>query len=176
VKNAQIQNDVGQVRPDSYAFRPLDIPVRNRMEICYRLDLCHVDWQELKAALFADNFDNGRTPEQLRCSFQNSYAACIAWSDDKIVGTARVLSDGVCNAYLVDLWTLSRFRRQGIGRAMTDQLLTRLAGQHVYLQADDDLIDFYQRLGFTKQPSGLSRVVGKWLVNGPQQPKSEDSR
>lgn len=137
------------------------------MQILYRDDLHEVDWRALKAALAADNFDNGRTPQQLQRSFQNSHAACIAWHEGELVGTARVLSDGVCNAYLVDVWTTSRLRRQGIAREMVQRLLRGLPGQHIYLQADDDLVEFYRRLGFAEQPTGMNRVVGKWLVNDP---------
>src|SRR5882724_3655466 len=129
------------------------------MKLEYRDDLRNIDWQTLKAALAADNFDNGRTPEQLRRSFANSYSVCIARIGDQIVGTARVLSDGVCNAYMVDVWTASRMRRQGIAREMIRRLLDGLEGQHIYLQADDDVAEIYRRLGFAEQPIGMSRVV-----------------
>lgn len=36
------------------------------MTIKYKLDLVNIDWDALKDRLKADNFDNGRTPEQLR--------------------------------------------------------------------------------------------------------------
>ena len=36
------------------------------MKINYRTDLVHVDWDEMKAAVAVDDFDNGRTPDQLR--------------------------------------------------------------------------------------------------------------
>jgi predicted GNAT family acetyltransferase len=137
------------------------------MTIVYRDDLAQIDWREMKSALAADDFANGRTPEQLKTSFQNSQGACIAWFDLQIVGTARVLSDGVCNAYLVDVWTLSSFRRQGIAREMVHRLCTKLAGQHVYLQADSDVAEVYRRLGFAEQPLGMSRVIGRWLINDP---------
>jgi ribosomal protein S18 acetylase RimI-like enzyme len=78
-----------------------------------------------------------------------------------------VLSDGVCNAYLVDVWTQTRFRRRGIAKEMINRLCVGLAGQHVYLQADPDIADFYRRVGFAEQPLGMSRVVGRWLVNDP---------
>jgi len=139
------------------------------MKIQYRNDLYEIDWVSLKAALAADNFDNGRTPEQLQKSFQNSGAACVAWCERELVGTARVLSDGICNAYLVDVWTTSRYRRRGIAREMVERLLSGLSGQHVYLQADDNLVEFYHRLGFADQPVGMSRVVGKWLANDPSE-------
>ena len=136
------------------------------MEVTYKRDLDGVDWDEMKAILVADDFDNGRTPEQLKRSFANSHSTCIAYVEDRIIGTVRLLSDGVCNAYVVDAWTLSSYRRQGIGRKMMETLLAELPGQHVYLFTDD-AIDFYHALGFEEQGIGLARVVGQWLDNEP---------
>ena len=124
-----------------------------------------IDWVQLKSELKADSFDNGRTPDQLRGSFENSAHIVFAWCEGMVVGKARVLSDGVCNAYLVDVWTKSEYRKQGIATEMIRRLTTHLNGQHIYLQADDDLVDFYTGLGFEPQPHGLSRVVGYWLNN-----------
>lgn len=136
------------------------------MAITYKQDLEQVDWAAMKAVLRADDFDNERTPEQLAASFRNSYGTCIAYDGDQIVGTARVLSDGVCNAYIVDVWTLSAYRKQGIARTMIELLLQNLHGQHVYLFSDD-AADFYKKIGFVERPVGLEKVVGKWLVNQP---------
>lgn len=132
------------------------------MEITYRLELDDVDWAEMKGAVAADDFDNGRTPRQLRESFENSFAACLAYDGERIVGTARVLSDGVCNAYLVDVWTRRDSRRRGIARTMIRLLLDKLPGQHVYTFTDE-LADFYEKLGFARRGTGLEVVVGKWL-------------
>ena len=131
-------------------------------EITYVTSLGGVDWERMKAILAEDDFDNGRTPEQLRQSFANSYAAVVAYDGRQIIGTARALSDGVCNAYVVDVWTLSPYRRRGVARTMLELLETRLEGQHVYLFTND-AADFYRRLGFTEQPTGMSKVVGAWL-------------
>ena len=136
------------------------------MEVTYKRDLEGVDWDEIKATLVADDFDNGRTPEQLERSFANSDSTCIAYAEGRIVGTARLLSDGVCNAYVVDVWTLSSIRRQGIARRMMEALLVELPGQHVYLFTDD-AVEFYRALGFKEQGIGLARVVGQWLDNEP---------
>lgn len=131
----------------------------------YTLDCEGVDWGAMKRALVADNFDNGRTPAQLEASFRNSAVAVIAHLGDCIIGTARALSDGVCNAYVVDVWTDSAFRRQGIARAMFDLMLARLPGQHVFLWTDD-AEEFYLRLGFqVRECVGMEKVVGEWLVN-----------
>ena len=135
------------------------------MKVEYRHDLNDVNWVEMKSRCAEDDFDNGRTPEQLRRSFENSFATCIAFADGHIIGTARILSDGVCNAYLVDVWTYTAYRRRGVARAMIESLLAKLSGQHVYTFTDD-APDFYKKLGFTERPTGLEKVVGKWLDGG----------
>jgi GNAT superfamily N-acetyltransferase len=127
-------------------------------------DIQSVDWVRAKADLAADDFDNGRTPAALRASFEHSQHVAFAWQGDRLVGMARMLSDGVCNAYLLDVWTLSTMRRRGIGRSMVEYLAGRVPGQHIGLQTDD-ADRFYLSLGFRPQPVFLSRVVGSWLDN-----------
>jgi ribosomal protein S18 acetylase RimI-like enzyme len=121
-----------------------------------------VEWSTVKEDLVADEFDNGRTPKELQQSFEKSFAVVIAWKGERVVGTARLLADGVCNAYLVDVWTSSGERRQGIGSEMVRRLLARVAGHHVALFTEDE-IGFYRDLGFEEERTGMSRVVGHWL-------------
>lgn len=137
------------------------------MNIRYQQDLTGVDWADMKAVLLADDFDNGRTPAQYALSFANSAQVCLAYAGDQLVGTARALSDGVCNAYIVDVWTHSAYRRQGIATHMMQLILATLPGQHVYLFTDD-AIEFYHQLGFLEQGVGLALVVGRWLDNTPR--------
>jgi len=123
-----------------------------------------IDWAAVKHDLAADHFDNGRSPGALRLSFERSQHVAIARDGDLVVGTARLLADGVCNAYLVDVWTRSSHRHRGIGSRMVEQLCAAVPGHHVGLQTDDTGA-FYQALGFRTQPEFWSRVVGKWLDN-----------
>jgi ribosomal protein S18 acetylase RimI-like enzyme len=123
-----------------------------------------VDWAQAKADLAADNFDNGRTPEALRRSFECSRHVALAKDGQRVVGMARLLSDGVCNAYLIDVWTLSSYRRRGIASSMVRMLADRVPGQHIGLQTDG-AEEFYALLGFRPQPSFMSLVVGEWLDN-----------
>jgi ribosomal protein S18 acetylase RimI-like enzyme len=123
-----------------------------------------VDWERAKEDLAADDFDNGRSPAALRRSFEQSQHVAIAWEGDRVVGMARLLSDGVCNAYLLDVWTASGHRRRGIGRTLVERLCEAVPGQHVGLQTDDAQA-FYESLGFRLQPDFMSRVSGRWLGN-----------
>jgi ribosomal protein S18 acetylase RimI-like enzyme len=126
--------------------------------------LAGIDWVQAKADLRADSFDNGRSPAALQRSFEQSQHVAIARDGERVVGMARLLSDGVCNAYLLDVWTASSHRRQGIASAMIRFLADQVPGQHIGLQTDDAQA-FYASLGFRAQPEFLSLVVGEWLGN-----------
>ncbi len=133
-----------------------------------RLDrsLDGVDWVRAKVDLAADDFDNGRSAEALRRSFEHSQHVVVARDDDdgtgRVVGMARLLSDGVCNAYLLDVWTASPYRRRGIASSMVRTLMAQVPGEHVGLQTGDAQA-FYASLGFRLQPEFMSSVVGVWL-------------
>src|SRR5512134_362483 len=101
------------------------------VEITSTLDW--VDWAQAKADLAADDFDNGRSPDALRRSFEQSQHVALARDGDRVVGMARMLSDGVCNAYIVDVWTASTHRRQGIAARMLRLLVDAVPGQHIGL-------------------------------------------
>ena len=131
-------------------------------DITYTTTTDGVDWEALKANLLADDFDNGRTPDELRRSFENSAVVVFARDGSRIVGKARALSDGVCNAYVVDVWTHSDYRRRGIASRLMRLLEEQLDGQHIYLFTDD-AEGFYHTLGYRRQGVGMSVVVGRWL-------------
>lgn len=125
-------------------------------------DPSEIDFARLRQALIDDDFDNGRTAEEYERSARGCFLNVYALKGEEVVGNARLLSDGVCNAYIMDVWTRSDLRRQGIGRAMMERLLAACEGQHVYLFTDD-METFYESLGFEEQPTGMSKVVGSWL-------------
>ena len=123
-----------------------------------------IDWTQCKADLAADDFDNGRSAEALRRSFAASQHVAITRAGGRVVGMARLLSDGVCNAYLLDVWTQTSYRRQGVATRMVALLCEQVPGQHVGLQTND-MQAVYAAMGFRSQPEFMSRVVGTWLDN-----------
>jgi threonine dehydratase len=140
--------------------------MKNSLPVVYQLGCAGVDWDALKQDLLADDFDNGRTPEQLRLSCAQSAVNVFARLNGRVIGTVRVLSDGVGNAYMVDVWTLTAHRGRGIARRMIELALAQLPGQHVYLFTDS-AEGLYRKLGFAPQGIGMGRVVGDWLQAAP---------
>ena len=131
--------------------------------------LAGIDWTAVRDDLAADSFDNGRSPEALRRSFEQSQHVAIARDGERVVGTARALSDGVCNAYVVDVWTASSHRRQGIATGLVQLLVDAVPGQHIGLQTDDAQ-SLYEAVGFRPQPEFWSRISGSWLGNDANRP------
>ncbi|MES1247613.1 MAG: GNAT family N-acetyltransferase [Actinomycetota bacterium] len=134
------------------------------MPVTFTSDVDAVDWAQAKADLAADAFDNGRSPKALRRSFANAQHVALALDGARCVGMARLLSDGVCNAYLVDVWTHSGYRRQGIATRLVRSLLDAVPGQHVALQTDSAAA-LYASIGFEPDHGWMTRVVGTWLDN-----------
>lgn len=134
------------------------------MTIRFDSSLDGVDWEQAKADLAADHFDNGRSSNALRRSFEESQHVAFARDGVRVVGMARMLSDGVCNAYVVDVWTHSAYRRRGIATKLMRMLADEVPGQHIGLQTDDAQ-EFYRSLGYEPQPEFWSLVVGRWLDN-----------
>jgi GNAT superfamily N-acetyltransferase len=128
----------------------------------YRMSTADVDWPALRDALVRDDFDNGRTPEEYRLSHENSFAVVFVLADGTYIGNGRILSDGVCNAYLVDIWTATRWRRRGIGSEIVRRLVAAAPGQHVLLLTEDRA-DFYTTLGFREAHTAMATVNGSWL-------------
>jgi predicted GNAT family acetyltransferase len=123
-----------------------------------------IDWKQAKADLRDDDFDNGRSADALRLSFERAEHVAFARDGERVVGMARLLSDGVCNAYLLDVWTFSPYRRRGIASTLVRMLAGQVPGQHIGLQTDDAQ-ELYASLGFVQQPDFMSLVVGRWLDN-----------
>lgn len=134
------------------------------MAVLFHENADNVNWGQLRKDLTDDEFHNGRTTHQLKLSFENSQLQAYANDRERCIGTARALSDGVGNAYIIDVWTQSSYRKQGIATEMMEMMMRKCPGQHIYLQTDD-AIQFYRDLGFNDQPLGMSIVIGEYLQN-----------
>jgi predicted GNAT family acetyltransferase len=134
------------------------------LSVTFDSSLDGIDWAAAKADLAADDFDNGRSPAALQRSFEQSQHVAFARDGDRVVGMARMLSDGVCNAYIVDVWTHSAYRRRGIASQLMRMLCDAVPGQHIGLQTESAQ-PLYASLGFKPQPEFWSLVVGRWLDN-----------
>lgn len=136
------------------------------MNLQYETNSDKINWEAFKSDLIADEFHNGRTTQQLQNSFNNSQVQIYVLDGMRCIASARALSDSICNAYVVDVWTQTDYRRLGIASKMMEMIITACPGQHIYLFTDD-AVEFYKKNGFVERPVGLEIVSGEWLDNGP---------
>lgn len=91
--------------------------------------------------------------------FDASSLVLSAWHGDRLVGLARVLSDGVLFSFLCDLAVEPDVQGYGIGKKLIDEVLARCEGTELVLRDSDISSGFYQRLGFRRVENGWMKQL-----------------
>jgi GNAT superfamily N-acetyltransferase len=97
------------------------------------------------------------TAEELWDAVRQSWHLVVAYDHDRLVGTGRVISDGVFHAFIVDIIVLPEYQAKGLGTSIMERLLDRCRDgriRHVQLFCARDKEQFYSRLGFVARPEG----------------------
>lgn len=95
---------------------------------------------------------NDRQPEFVDRIAENSYYFIGAFSDRRMIGMGRALSDGVSDAYIQDVTVLHAHRGRGIGEKIIAELIRKLRADRIEwigLIGEPGTGDFYKKLGFT---------------------------
>ncbi|BDP41838.1 N-acetyltransferase [Deinococcus aetherius] len=115
---------------------------------------------------FFEGWPNPPSPGTLHRLLAQSYRVSLAVDGQgRVVGIAQAISDGVLTAFIPLLEVLPEHRGRGLGQALMRHLLGQL--EHLYavdLSCDDDLVPFYERLGFRKANAMVLRNYA--LQNG----------
>ena len=98
--------------------------------------------------------DNG---DKLWRAFQNSSLVLSYWDKDRLVGLARVLTDGETTAYLCDLAVEPDHQGAGVGRRLIAEIGDRLPGAEIVLRDSNLSAGFYDKLGFEAIPNAWAR-------------------
>jgi len=109
---------------------------------------CKWDWLEPDAEMFS--------------AFQNSWRLFVATSEDKVVGFARIISDGKIYGLLTDFIIAPEHRRKGYGQELARMVVeeSEKGGLRVIqLLASHDGLNIYQRAGFTKCPEQSAGMI-----------------
>lgn len=104
----------------------------------------------------------GLTQEKLLKAMQQSYYAIYAYHEHQLIGTGRIISDGIINAYLCGLGVHPDYRGQGIGSAITRLLIESCSNHNLHLQffCEEELVPYYEKLNFTVFAVGM-KSAGK---------------
>nr|YP_010851130.1 hypothetical protein Ycf52 [Aphanocladia delicatula]WGH14178.1 hypothetical protein Ycf52 [Aphanocladia delicatula] len=79
-------------------------------------------------------------------------------NNKKLIGFARVTSDGSFNATIWDVAIHPEFQGQGLGKALMNEVIKELRKHDIStitLFADPEVIKFYRHIGFIIDPDGV---------------------
>jgi GNAT superfamily N-acetyltransferase len=101
------------------------------------------------AGWWKESYDPSGIKKLIKGSF--AFAVVIDSVTGKTIGTGRILSDGVSDAYLQDLVVLPQYRRKGIGKQLVEFLLDYCLSRGILwiaLISEPGQDSFYLSLGF----------------------------
>jgi predicted N-acetyltransferase YhbS len=127
----------------------------HRMGLIWTDKLDDIDWQDLSDLMRAAL--GYKEPELLRTAFTNSLYRCFLYEEGRLVGTGRVLGDGVDAAYLCDVAILPSHQGRGLGQAIVSRLVELARGHRkIILYAVPGKEDFYARFGFRRMTTAMA--------------------
>ncbi len=94
------------------------------------------------------------SPQKLEQAYERSQLVLSVWEGERLVGVARVLTDGVQVSYLCDLAVEPDVQGSGIGRMLIDEVMERCKGTELVLRDSNLSSGFYEHLGFTQVDNG----------------------
>lgn len=135
--------------------------------ICYGHDLTVGEYRDLRVSVGW----SALSERQAAAVVQNSSYFIAARAEGRIVGMARLVSDGGYVAYIADVVVRPDFQGKGIGKAMMTMILrhireSAMPGERILacLMAAKDREPFYEGLGFSVRPNGqLGAGMSLWI-------------
>ncbi len=92
-------------------------------------------------------------PDIFELMLKNASLTITAWSDSKLVGIARTLTDFGYVAYLADLAVDTEYQRQGIGKQLIEETKSRLGPEcMIVLLSAPKANEYYPKIGFEHNP------------------------
>jgi len=113
-----------------------------------------------------------RNPHKVKLALENSFMVTALYRQtlsepggsvecEDLIGCIRVTSDTVFNATLWDVTVDPAYQGEGLGKTlmeMTIRKLCRLDIRTISLFAEPQVLEFYRKLGFRKDPQGIKAM------------------
>ncbi len=166
-RQQQIQSNPGrlchyQSEIDSYET---NIVSKNRGEKFFLSSNRQINPHELESLCEAVGW-NRRPLDKVQKALNQSFLVVAIWEisniSPRLIGFARVVSDGVFHGTLLDTVIHPDFQNRGLGKKLISYIVTKLREEglkELILLASPSVADFYHSLGFVAQVNNL-----KWML------------
>lgn len=95
--------------------------------------------------------DGSETPVMLESynkPFINSTLVISAWENENLIGTVRVLSDGMFRSIIYDLVILPEYQNKGIGKELIKRCIEHFPNSEWLVQTTKSISGYYEKNGF----------------------------
>ncbi len=87
----------------------------------------------------------------LQTAMEKSFYVIYVYAGNKLIGTGRVISDGIINAYICGIGVDKDYRSRRIGSEILNRLVKKCKASklHIQLICEEHLISYYESKGFS---------------------------
>ena len=96
---------------------------------------------------------------QLYIAMKQSWYSIYVYEGEKLIGTGRIVSDGVINAYLCGLGVHPDYRDRGIATEISRRLVERCENSKLHIQffCKEELVPYYEKMDFQPFAVGMKK-------------------
>jgi predicted GNAT family N-acyltransferase len=117
---------------------------------------------ELQRLFAQTTWAEHRTLAGIKTMLHHTHISVAARSEDRLIGFARAITDGIYRALIDDVVVDNRWRGHGVGQELVRRLLEQLSAvEQVRLNCRAELVPFYERMGLQLDTSPQMRVASK---------------
>ena len=129
--------------------------------ISYKIGLECIEWPQFftlyDTVRMLKRFIESKEFNKIQSEFQVSYKVITAWEENILVGSCRMLSDGICYGAVFDVAVLPEYQKKGIGKTLMRLLLKEEEHMTIHLTSTFGNEGFYKKLGFKKHKTAYSK-------------------
>lgn len=129
--------------------------------ISYKIGLECIEWPQFftlyEKVGMLKRFIESKEFNKIQSAFQVSYKVITAWEENILVGSCRMLSDGICYGAVFDVAVLPEYQKKGIGKTLMRLLLKEEEHMTIHLTSTFGNEGFYKKLGFKKHKTAYSK-------------------
>jgi ribosomal protein S18 acetylase RimI-like enzyme len=89
--------------------------------------------------------------------YERSSLVVSAWTNGRLAGIARIMTDGFAFSYICDFAVAPDVQKAGVGRKLLDEVRKECVNTTIFLYDPNRAAKFYSKMGFEKQE-------GMWVM------------
>jgi len=95
--------------------------------------------------------------ELLNKAMENSWYVIYVYDDEELIGTGRMLSDGIINAYILGVGVHPSYQNKGIGEEIIQLLVKKGKESNLNMQlfCKEDVKSYYEKQKFSCFAAGM---------------------